>query len=193
MTTRVMQMESDPRLAAGNEVPGMSMIRLEALRAASGLDSSLVASEDREISLRLRRLGWRIARIDADMAIHELDHRTWTTWWRRKVRGGRSIAQLVALHGRSPERVGVRRSISIVLWGVALPLTLLAAMALGGPLCAFGIGVYPAFGAVIYRRMRRLGFGPEDSRAYALLACASKFPEAVGQLQFLWGRLRGRP
>ena len=50
---------------------GDAMIRAEALQAARGYRNELIAGEEPELCLRLRELGWKIWRLDAEMTRHD--------------------------------------------------------------------------------------------------------------------------
>jgi GT2 family glycosyltransferase len=191
MYARVYQMDSDPRLGGTADVPGMCMVRAAAFRDAGGFNADLRGLEDRELSLRLRRRGWRLAFVDAEMAVHETGICDWKSWGRRRMRGGHALAHAVALHGPW-ERKAVRRTLSAAFWGAALPATVVIAVMLFGARGLLLLAAYPIFAGIIYRRVRRLGFARRDAAAYAWLVSLAKFPQMAGQVQFLVDRLRRR-
>ena len=97
------------------------MIRVEAFRRVGGYDPSIIAGEEPELCLRIRRDGWKILRIDAEMTLHDMAMTRFGQWWRRCVRAGFAYAEGAALHGRGPERHWVRDVRSILFWGIGLP------------------------------------------------------------------------
>ena len=50
---------------------GDALFRVEALRQVNFYNASMIAGEDTEMSMRLRKRGWRLKRIDAEMSLHD--------------------------------------------------------------------------------------------------------------------------
>lgn len=171
---------------------GIALGRADALLAAGGFDPTLIAGEEPEFSLRLRRLGWRIVGLDVDMTRHNGGIETLGQCWRRAVRYGWAVAATVGRHGAAGERVGLRSWLGGWFWGIVLP-ALGAALALLAPSWLLLVLVlYLALGARIYRHARARGMSPPDARLYALYCVLSKLPQAAGQLRHLLERVRGR-
>ena len=87
---------------------GIAMIRAEAFEAVGGFDPSIIAAEDDELCLRIRRRGWKIVRIDAEMALDDIAMYRFRQWWRRSTRTGHAYAEGSAMYGHTPERHFVR-------------------------------------------------------------------------------------
>lgn len=161
---------------------GDALMRFSALKAAAGYRDSLIAGEEPELCLRLRRQGGQIWRIDAEMTRHDAAMTRFGQWWARSKRAGHAFAEGSALHGKSPERHWVTETRRAVFWGLALPVAILGAAAL-----------HPAFGlcALVYPlqwlRLSRLA-GSE----WATFSLLGKFAEAQGVLGYWTGRLTGR-
>ncbi|MCP2732664.1 hypothetical protein NJ959_29980, partial [Symplocastrum sp. BBK-W-15] len=62
----------------------------------------MICGEEPEMCIRLRQLGWKICRIDADMTLHDAAMMKFSQWWKRSIRSGWAIAEGVAIHGKSP-------------------------------------------------------------------------------------------
>lgn len=96
------------------------------------------------------------------------------------MRAGFAYAEGVRLHGALPERHWVRESRSAWLWGAVIPLAVLLAVALTGPVALWGLAVYPV-------QVARLGLRFQGSARMrwtrALFLVAGKFPEALGQIK----------
>ena len=123
---RLCDMEWDTPLGFADACGGDALMRVEPVRAAGGYDESLIAGEEPDLCLRLRRGGWRILRIDAEMTLHDAAMTRVRQWWRRTMRGGYAYAEGAARHGGGPERYWVREVRSNWLWGLALPVGALA-------------------------------------------------------------------
>lgn len=188
---RLYSVMNDTRLADPEVSGGIAMMRVKAFRDIGGFVPALVGSEDREISLYLRRAGWRVRRIEAGMAVHETGMETFEQWWRRRVMNGRSLGQEVEL-SRSLERPVVRCWFSVFIWGLALPaLALVAAWPTEGASLVLFLG-HPALALRIHRRMRRLGFAHADATLYAVACTAEKFPNALGMVLYYFERIATR-
>jgi GT2 family glycosyltransferase len=171
---------------------GNAMVRAAAFLQAGGFDADLIAGEEPELCLRLRRQRWTILRSGQAMVLHDADMTRFGQWWRRALRAGWAYAEGAALHGSAPERHWVRERNSILAWGIVLPA---AALLLAWPTRGLGLLLllgWPALAARIYLRAVRAGDAPRDARLLAAFTVLAKLPQAVGQLQFLGSRLLGR-
>jgi GT2 family glycosyltransferase len=172
---------------------GDVLLRASVIREAGGFDDSLIAGEEPELCVRIRRKGWKILRIDAEMTAHDAQMTRFSQWWKRSVRGGHAYAEGAWMHGLSPERHWLRETISIWCWGVLLPVGTVTGLAIA-PVAAMALLMgYPLFGLRIYRRARRDGLDHAVARLYAAACVAAKFPQALGQIRFCLGRLAKRP
>jgi GT2 family glycosyltransferase len=172
---------------------GDSMMRAEALRAAGGgWDPRCMIGEEAELCIRLRALGWKVARLDAAMTRHDLAMTRFGQWWRRAARTGYGFAEGVARHGRGPERHLVREHRRAIAWGAALPL---AVAALAWPtrgLSLLLLLLYPLLFLKVAAAERRRGRAAGDARLYALSCVVGKFAEVTGACRFWWRWLRGK-
>jgi GT2 family glycosyltransferase len=67
---------------------GVAMYRVSAFEQVGGFNETVIAGEEPELCLRLRKSGWRIHRLDIDMGLHDAAMTNFQQWWRRAVRGG---------------------------------------------------------------------------------------------------------
>src|SRR5581483_10954142 len=100
--------EWDTPIGEAKACGGDALMRVEALKQVGGYDPGVLAAEDDEVCLRLRRAGWTVHRIDAEMTLHDIAMTRAGQWWTRMVRCGWAYAQGAALHGGGPERHFVR-------------------------------------------------------------------------------------
>ncbi|QEH34181.1 Glycosyl transferase family 2 [Aquisphaera giovannonii] len=172
---------------------GICMVRAAAFEAAGGFNPSIIAAEDDEFCLRLRRLGWKVYRDAAGMAVHDMDMTRFSQWWKRARRAGHAYAEGAALYGRSPERHFVRETRSIVFWGMLVPVL---ALGLAWPTRGLSLALLGGY-AVLFLKMVRYfvnqrGWSSRDARLYAASCVLAKFPEALGLCRYWFGRLTGR-
>jgi GT2 family glycosyltransferase len=171
---------------------GIFMVRALAFRAVGGFRPDVIAAEDDELCLRLRRGGGRIVLLDAEMALHDAAMTRFAQWWRRARRAGHAYAQGSALHGRSPDRHFVRDCRRIWFWGLVLPAAAVV-LAVPAPGLALGLlALYPLQVLRIHRAGRRRGWSRRDAALYAVFAVLSKFAGLAGLLEFHLRRWRGR-
>jgi GT2 family glycosyltransferase len=163
---------------------GDSLMRMAAFEAVGGFDPRVIAGEEPELCVRLRRAGWRVRRIDRDMTRHDAAMTRFGQWWTRAVRGGYAYALGYAMHGAPPERHKAGDVRRIALWGIALPLAVLAASLALGPWALLALFVYPL---QVIRLARRDG-----DLAHGFFNTLGKFAEAQGMLRFLRDRAAGR-
>ena len=190
---RLADIEWDTPVGDARSCGGDAMLRSKAFREVGGYDPAVIAGEEPEMCVRLRARGWKVTRLGAEMTLHDADMTRFRQFWRRMVRGGHAFAEGAWMHGRPPERHGVRPTRSAVLWGIATPLTILA-LAWPLPLAALALAaLYPVQVARVARREgRRRKLGTRDAWAYGAAVVVGKFAEAAGALKFWTGKLRGR-
>jgi GT2 family glycosyltransferase len=168
---------------------GDAMIRAAALREVGGYDPSLIAGEEPELCVRLRRAGWTIRCLAAEMTLHDAAMTRFSQFWNRARRAGHAYAEGAARHGAPPERHGVAGRNRALVWGAALPSALIAGALLVHPAVLAGAALYPAQIARIALTQEprgRMGW------VRAVFLTIEKVPQAQGVLGYLWGRLRGR-
>ncbi len=170
---------------------GDVMIRASDFVAAGGYDAALIAGEDPDLAVRLKKTGRRILRIDADMTWHDAAVTRFSQWWTRALRGGHAFAEGAQRHGA--DRFWVKEVRSNWAWGAALPAVGLGmALPTLGASAMVAAGGYGALFSKILRDARRRGLSDDDARLYAAYTTLAKIPQAVGQAKYWWSRARHR-
>jgi GT2 family glycosyltransferase len=171
---------------------GDAMIRLSALSQVGGYNPAVIAGEEPEMCFRLREAGWKIARLDAEMTLHDAAMTRLKQWWRRNLRAGHAYAEGYAIHGKSAEKFRGREVQSIWFWAIVLPL-LIAASARQWPWVSLVLlASYPLLMVRIFLGRRRGGLSRRDSGLYAFFVVLGKFPQAIGTIKYGLGRFFGR-
>jgi hypothetical protein len=186
---RMIQFEWDLPTGETRSCGGIAMMRARAFDQVQGFRTDLIAGEEPELCVRLRRNGWRIWRLAADMAVHDLAMSRFSQWWKRELRNGHAFAEGVALHGASPERHYVREYRSALLWGLGIPLATLAAIAYFGAWGALVLALYPLQVVRLALRGRR---SARENWLYGLFLVIGRFPTTLGVLRFHIRRALGR-
>ncbi len=168
---------------------GDSLVRTEAFEAVDGFQSRLIGGEEPEFCLRLRKKGWKIWRLDAEMTRHDASITRFGQWWRRAVRGGYAYAEVFQLHASFPGAIWKRELTRAAFWGGLVPLTIVLC-ALVKPMAIAAALVYPLqIGKIALRQ----GAMTPRPWVYALFMTLAKFAEFQGILKYLWRRWRGKP
>ncbi len=171
---------------------GDVLIRRAAFEAVDGYDETLIAGEEPEMCVRMRREGWRIRRISLDMTLHDAAMTRFGQWWKRAVRAGYAYMEGRVRHGGPPERFRVHEVRSVVEWAVLLPAL---ALALAWSTWGFSLLLFAGYGLLLHRvRAGRIAFGDNDADAtlYARYCVLAKFAHFVGFARYWINRLRGR-
>ncbi|KZY06253.1 MULTISPECIES: glycosyltransferase [unclassified Sulfitobacter] len=181
---RLVDREWDTPIGAALACGGDAMMRRAPLEATGGYRESLIAGEEPELCLRLRRAGWKVWRLDREMTRHDARITRFGQWWRRSIRAGHAFAEGAWLHGRGPERHWVAETRRAVIWGLALPVSIVLLGAVLSPWALLGLLAYPA---------QLLRLAAKGGWSWAVFTVLGKFAEAWGVLRFWLGRLRSRP
>lgn len=168
---------------------GIMMVRQSALQESGLFNPTLIAGEEPELCVRLRRKGWDIWRVDAEMAVHDAAMTRFGQFWARARRSGFAAGEGAAMYGRDKERHGIAPRRRALLWGLVLPVAIVLAALIVGPWALLGLLVYPA---QILRLALRDG-GTRAAWERALFLTLGKFAEAQGVLEYHWRQRRGGP
>jgi GT2 family glycosyltransferase len=161
---------------------GIFMMRMIAMEEVDGFRDDLIAGEEPELCLRLRRKGWRIWRLDHEMTLHDAGMTRFKQWWLRAIRFGYASAQGAYLHGTGPERYRIWESFRTWLWALIIPCLCAIAVFMFGHLGFIIALIYP----VQMLRLTLRNRGPIKDRAIlAFFHTLARFPEILGQLKFL--------
>ena len=186
----VTDIEWDTPIGESNYCGGDALMRVDALEAVNGYRDSLIAGEEPELCVRLRRLGWKIFRLDRDMTRHDIRMTSWRQWWRRSVRAGHAYAEGASLHGAPPQRHWVKERRSILVWALGMPM---AAILLAWPTSGISLaGLLVAYATLVLKATwsthRRGNISWRRAVVYGAQCVGGKLPQCWGVLQFLWPR-----
>jgi GT2 family glycosyltransferase len=169
---------------------GRFMARARVFKEVGGFRPDVIAAEDDEFSIRVRRRGWKIELLDAPMASHDAAITNFRQWWRRNRRAGHAYAQVAALHGGGHERYFIRDRRRILLWGLTLPVAALAAAPFTRGISLLSLlGLYGFQLAHIARGCRQRGWTSRDAWTYGFFTAISRFPALQGLLEYDWRRI----
>lgn len=185
---RLCDREWDTPVGPARACGGDALMRTDAVRAVGGYRDALIAGEEPELCVRLRRAGWKVWRIDAEMTLHDAAMTRFGQWWRRARRAGHAYAEGAALHGAPPERHWVAETRRALVWALVPPLAMLAMLPVAGAAALLLLLVYPL---QVLRLAAADGLDRPAAWERAVFLTLSKFPEAVGIAEYWLTRLRG--
>ena len=172
---------------------GIFVVRTAVFRALGGFRDDVLAGEEPEFCLRVRRSGHKVLHVPEDMVWHDAALLRFGQWWWRARRGGRAYAQGAALHGGPPDHHFVRECRSALAWALG-PLAL--ALGLAWPTSGLSLALllaYPLQALRIARKARVRSWSARDRRLYGVFTVIAKFAEAQGVLEYRWRRPRRPP
>lgn len=180
-----------------NSCGGDALFRTAALIAANGYSDDLIAGEEPDLCLRLRKLGWRILSIEAEMTLHDAAITSWRAWWKRSKRAGFAYASHVWRHRESADPAWVRQVVSIIFWASMVPTSIFAFACLylfnlnnfvWIPILAMIVIYAVQYWRIFLRKLaksRDTGF----SAMYSMIILFEKVPQFLGLLMFVRERL----
>jgi GT2 family glycosyltransferase len=189
---RLADLEWDMPLGEIDFSHGDMMVRVEAFRQIGGFNPTAFVAEDNDLCIRLRKKGYTLLRIDAEMTLHDIAMTRFRQWFLRCVRSGYGFPLMASLHGQADEQHWVRHVRSTLFWGIALPVLILGlAWPTRGASLLLALA-YPLQILRVARRHRQAGMPPRDAWLYGWSCTLARFPHALGLLRFWTERLLGR-
>lgn len=181
--------EWDTPVGEAKACGGDALMRADAFERVGKYRDGLIAGEEPELCVRLRAAGWKIWRLGEEMTLHDAAITRFGQWWKRTLRSGYAYAEGAHLHGAPPERHRVKESRRVWIWGLGIPVvTVSLAIWLG----AWGLAMLLIYPAQVVRLALRGTRSMKENWWRALFLVLGKFPEAMGQLNFLYNRLAGK-
>jgi hypothetical protein len=197
---RLADLEWDTPIGEIDACGGIALMRLAPFRAVGGFDPSIPAGEEPELCIRLRGQGWKVVRLDAEMARHDMAMTRFRQWWRRQCRSGYGGLDIVTRSRDRKTAPFARQVYSARLWTVGWILVTVSAGGLAGSLGGSAAGIWAA-GLLILaptvqsvRLAARVRPGIKDNRialSYGMLTMIGKWGELVGQIRYLRDHTRG--
>jgi GT2 family glycosyltransferase len=172
---------------------GLFLIRSDIFRTTGGFRADVIAGEDYEFCLRVRKAGSKILLLDEVMARHDVAMVRFSQWWRRSIRTGHAFAHVAALHGRGEYRYFVAHCRRIWAWALILPVIAIALAPVSRGIsiltlvCAYALQF-----ARTYIKGRQRRWSGRQAFIYSFFTMLFKFPALIGMFQYYWRQWRGR-
>lgn len=160
---------------------GNALMRVDAFKKVGGFLPQLIAGEEPELCIRLRRSGWKIWHLNQQMMLHDADMTSFFQWWKRTVRCGYAYAEGASIHGHYPDFHWVKESRRAWLWGMVIPIFILIGFSVHVAVGLIFLIIYPI---QILRLTLKSQQKIKSAFIHSFFAVVGKFAEMVGQLKF---------
>jgi GT2 family glycosyltransferase len=164
---------------------GDMLVRSTAFAKTGGFNPDVIAAEDDEFCVRLRKSGWQLRRIPVEMSHHDAAMTRFSAWWQRAVRSGHGFAQVGHLH---PEYFRAERR-RVLLFGLILPMLFVLGILLSCLLSALILGLYGLSYLRTVLGLKTAGLPLPKALHHSFFLSLSKFPNMIGMITYWWRRL----
>jgi GT2 family glycosyltransferase len=164
---------------------GDMMVRRSLFEKLDGFNPRVIAAEDDEFCVRVRKTNARVHRLPIPMTYHDAAMLRFTQWWQRAIRSGHGFAQVGDLH---PDHfVNERRR--VLLFGAVLPFLGIVGAVLFPWLLLTVVLIYFASYVRTVEGLRKAGLGLKTALHHGVMLFLSKFPNLIGSMRY-WKRKR---
>jgi GT2 family glycosyltransferase len=193
---RLCDIEWNTPVGEASSCGGDALYRASDFQESGGFNETLIAGEEPELCLRIRRNGKRILRLDEEMTLHDANILTFKAWWKRTLRGGYGAMDVftrLRSTGLSDAEIPFHHLVtraprwSVGWLGVTFILALIHPLGL-----LVGLGLLGVQSLRIARAMRPRATGWRDAMAYGVFTLIGKWPQLIGILQYKRDIRRGK-
>ncbi|MDU8926230.1 glycosyltransferase [Alisedimentitalea sp. MJ-SS2] len=159
---------------------GDMMVRRVLFAQLEGFNPRVIAAEDDEFCVRVRKSGHRVHRLPIPMTHHDAAMLHFSQWWQRAIRSGHGFGQVGDLH---PTHFRNERR-RVWLFGGVLPFFLIVGAVMSGWLLLFVLLLYLGSYIRTVEGLRKAGLPLKTSLHHSVLLFLSKFPNLVGVMRY---------
>lgn len=185
-------MEWDTPIGEAKACGGDFLVRREAILSVDGFNSSMIAGEEPEMCLRLRKRKWSIWRIDEEMTLHDANMTNFKQFWLRCARSGFAYTERWLMHSTRSRPYCVRELLSIGFWGAALPITIVTCFMILPTFAWILLLGYPVMILRVFLKRMKLRYTVNESIIYSTLTQIGKLPQFFGVLKYIAGWVTGK-
>jgi len=182
------EMPEGPTICHG----GDALDRLSALDEVGGWSTDLIAGEDPDLGFRLREKGWEIHCLRREMTLHDVGMTRLSQYLKRARRSGHAYAEVGWRQRRGPGRVFLKRTASILFYGLGVPLLAVVLATVYWPALALPVLIWARLLVHLFLYARRAGCSSGQSLFYSWATLLCKSASALGVLRFVVGSLSGK-
>lgn len=185
-------MEWDAPIGEVKACGGDFLVRREAFLSVNGFNASMIAGEEPEMCLRLRKRKWTIWRIQEEMTLHDANMSSFKQFWLRSARAGFAYTERWLMHSTRIRPYCTRELSSICFWGGALPIAVIIFMATLPTMGMILILAYPIMVMRLFLKRIKMRNTVKKSIIYSVLTQIGKFPQFFGVLKYIAGAMTGK-
>lgn len=201
---RLADLEWDTPTGEIKSCGGDAMMRLAAFQQVGGFDPTVVAGEEPELCRRLRRAGWKVLRVDAEMTWHDAAISRFSQWWNRQVRSGYGATDVATRFPDQADPLFARQVRSAQIWTIGFTIFLLLGgmigLFVGGRQRPWAAPVGVGFALVVwgFQALRLAANGFRRTRdlktalAFGVLTMIGKWGFMIGRRKYFRDRRAGR-
>lgn len=186
---RIANLEWETPIGECASCGGDALMRVSAYLQAGGFNETVLAGEEPEICVRIRRKGYKVLRIDEVMSWHDLNMHHLSQWWLRGVRSGFGALDVRLRFGvRDFDKLLVSAWVWVLGWPLFSLAVLLGFWLDGASTVWVGLLLLTLLPLQVLRIARsayQRGLTSLDSLAYGALMMVNKLSCVWGQVIWL--------
>lgn len=159
---------------------GIATYRRGVFDQLGGFNATLIAGEEPEFCMRIRKNGWNILCLAEAMGTHDSSMVHFSQWWRRCVKVGFGYKSGIEWNGWAKQYK------STIVWGGFMPTAILLNL-LWSNYSLLILMLYPIQVIRIFLKNKNLSV--YDNFIYSLFCVLAKFPQMQGVLKFYLNRI----
>ncbi|MFH0976961.1 MAG: glycosyltransferase [Spirochaetota bacterium] len=186
---RIVDMEWENSVGESDACGGDALMKMKALDEVGGYNASLIAGEEPEMCLRMRRKGWKILSIGHEMTLHDANITRFGQLWKRSIRCGHAYLDGFLMYGTSDDRYRKKQVLSVFFWSLCIPFLSIGLIPISK---GWSLILMFSYGLLWYRiRKWRIGMSNTSIHAsqYAAFYTIAKFAELQGMIQNIFNRI----
>lgn len=175
---------------------GDVLIKREALDKIAGYNNDLIAGEDPECAYRIKKLGYKLIKLDCLMTTHDLAMYKIKQYWKRAYRTGYAYAEVNTIHDEvwksDLKRILIRGGVSTILILTGVLLSFLYFNLLILSMLGFLFLIKPRLTLKKYF-MKEMNINEKEAEIYSWHASFVVIPQLLGALRYYLGKIIKKP
>lgn len=175
---------------------GLAMMRMDIFNSLGGYRDDVTAGEEPELCMRIRSKGFKIWRIENEMALHDSAMFHFSQWWNRNRRTGYGAMDLTTRFSHPNFKRIIYRVAFWVLWALSVFLFSIMSLFDGNELfnimVCFLLALWPINLLRIAFKTWRAGKSIRFSFIYAWYMAIGIWPQAIGIISYISDKFHRR-
>jgi len=195
---KILNMEWNSGYGEIDACGGIAMYRITCLNDVGLFNESLIAGEEPELCLRIRKSDRKIWRLYSQMGTHDANMNKFSQWWTRAVRCGHAYAQAYDMSERGSNNKQLKQMTSSIIYGFILPVLLIlnifftTLQDLSQALTILILVIYIRLVLSSIKYRRKLNDNLQNSILYGLSIISGKLAEIQGIVTYFKNKALGQ-